>query len=1363
MDKAADKGKGGNRNKRRWGGGGKGEGDDAPRDLSSKMASREGGAFDSDDDAPKARPRNARREQRLGVRSFKPTGKGPSTDELDNDEQSAVLPTPRGWTQPNRLKTPRPPTDAGASKASSFTLSSAPRGRTNPYASKPAKTPAPKSAASVPSTAKTSRSKRATHHVVCAVSENLARETCVASMDAGRPTYLQVTKQGNGQTYAETLSLLRMLNPDEVLLNEGRRNSQLATKVAALFGHESEGMEAVVAFGGRKNAKKGNNNGGNNAKGRKRFGHRGGRGEARDDLTSADPSSGAPETSTVVKFVPRAYFDQTKGAELLRKLARNDTYDASLVEEYILLSSSHAVLQYAQLCLGAGLTRGSLALDVNVGGNHRMNLDRATMANLELLTNARTGRTANSLVGTIDCTKTSVGGRLLRTNLMAPPTRLDTINARLDLVDSLLEDEEFFYAVMEHLEGLPDVDKMLSHVALAPRKRFDNSGNGALFGNAERGSVTARMASKGISALVCIKSTLSVIPSFAHVLQVQLKELDERDMQSSRSGATSAAQQRRRSNSDSRDEDESTTVVESETSRHEDGSNTVDLTGEGTDDTMMGDRTPASDRSSLQIGLGTNSRKSNGGARMSPNKRTRHQLLRAILIAMRQPALSRVLDAVSNIFTESTSYSKSSHAMRHQECFALRPETDGMMDVLRKAFLANVDDIYRLADEYSESYDITVQVRETASRGYYLSVSADLGLDLPEVFIQPVKNGRYIHCTTEEVYSLNSRAQENVQDLLLMTHSRIQEVLQVARDNYDCIASLSDAIALLDLCHCFADNVASSRLPWCRPVLSDRGTDPDQEAGGGGAMAIRNGRYAIDVGSTGAGSSVNGGDFVPNDTYSSSLQNFTVITGINGSGKSTYLKQIALIVILAHCGSYVPADEALLPIRDQICTRIGTADDQEHNISTFLLEMKETAFICNSTTDRSLFLLDELGRATSNEDGVAVAWAVSEHLLTKRALTFFVTHYPQISKLAEVYPNVQNQHLGSQISSGTGSGSGSISYTHKILPGPCRSAGDYGVEMASTCGWPDDAVRNARRIRAEVKRNMPGEEVCSADPRGESQNFAESRRKAHNVLCDVAKHLAAMKEGEGRLSKEAKRNYLEELRERLIPSSSGDESLVRMIRNLLLNVEEQSSVPLPFAPRPVAAREDCSSARKDDSAVAAEEDRVPSQAEEGLKRAKEDVEMKGAPLEAAAAAPGMAGFQLQDCSSSSSSSGSDSSDEDDDGNEEETAPELQNNARKASDTIAPNVLEEKLPGESTKPDATGKEVARPQEAKMTLPLGAGAQPVVRKPSEDTPSSSSSSSDSSSGSDDSSDDSSTSSSGSSDSSSSTTSKSSMSTS
>jgi len=93
------------------------------------------------------------------------------------------------------------------------------------------------------------------------------------------------------------------------------------------------------------------------------------------------------------------------------------------------------------------------------------------------------------------------------------------------------------------------------------------------------------------------------------------------------------------------------------------------------------------------------------------------------------------------------------------------------------------------------------------------------------------------------------------------------------------------------------------------------------------------------------------------------------------------------------------------------------------------------------------------------------------------------------------------------------------------MPGPCKSAGDYGVEMAATCGWPEDAVKNARRIREEVKQKIPGDELCYND--NSNANFSANRRNAHNILCDIAKHLAAMKEGEGRLSRDAKRNYLQ--------------------------------------------------------------------------------------------------------------------------------------------------------------------------------------------------------------------------------------------
>ncbi len=250
-------------------------------------------------------------------------------------------------------------------------------------------------------------------HIVCAISENLARETCVASMDASAPVELCVTKQANGQTYAETIAYLELLQPHEVLLNEGRQNSKLAQKVTNLFSRK------VGDIGVDRNN------------------------HAMDDLSYATPgkslskdldngTGGECMSSTVIKLLPRIYFDQTRGADLLLKVSREGTYDASVVEEYIILASSYAVLHYTQHCLGASFAKGTLLLNINSGGRGRMTIDRSSLLNLELLANARTGKQRDSLLGTIDYTKTNVGSRLLRTNLMAPPTNFSTINGMYD-------------------------------------------------------------------------------------------------------------------------------------------------------------------------------------------------------------------------------------------------------------------------------------------------------------------------------------------------------------------------------------------------------------------------------------------------------------------------------------------------------------------------------------------------------------------------------------------------------------------------------------------------------------------------------------------------------------------------------------------------------------------------------------------------------------------------------------------------------------------------------------------------------------------------------------------------------------------
>lgn len=542
-----------------------------------------------------------------------------------------------------------------------------------------------------------------TSHIVCAISENLARETCIAILDASTPVELNIVKQGNGNTYAETLSALEWIKPDEVLLNEGRMNSQLAQKVLTLYCGKSK----------NNSTNNDESEGNSNCLGKSTF--------------------SAPLSQTVVKFVPRNYFDQTRGSELLQRVCRERHHDSAVVNEYILLASCHAVLHYASHCLGAIFAEKTVNLYMNAAKNQKsMVIDRSTLLNLELLSNARTGNQKHSLLGSIDSCKTSVGSRLLRRTLMAPPTQVSTINARLDLVDELLSNENFFYEVFDHLRSLPELDRMLSHMALVPRlSNTPNRGGRASAKNSDRDwIVTPGMASRGISALVCIKTALSITPKFAYSIENHLKNMEARENQLPQDSNTTAFEE-------IEDIADETTV----------NGNAYDFTNDdGT--TLCGHFTYTGEF------MVTPSPKTDSKRRKVKKNPAKSLLLRAILYTMRQPSLKEILDHVCNIFTESTTYSRNPHAMRHQECFAIKPNMDGMMDILRKAFLANVDDIYRLADEYAEKYGLVVSVKETTARGYYLSIPSYAAADLPSIFIQPVKSGRFIHCSTEEVRNL---------------------------------------------------------------------------------------------------------------------------------------------------------------------------------------------------------------------------------------------------------------------------------------------------------------------------------------------------------------------------------------------------------------------------------------------------------------------------------------------------------------------------------------------------------------------------------------------------------------------------------
>ena len=381
-----------------------------------------------------------------------------------------------------------------------------------------------------------------------------------------------------------------------------------------------------------------------------------------------------------------------------------------------------------------------------------------------------------------------------------------------------------------------------------------------------------------------------------------------------------------------------------------------------------------------------------------------------------------------------------------------------------------------------------------------------------------------------------------MRDLLLLTYSSIQEVLNFSRERYDALAALCDAIALLDMCHSFADTISISSQSWCRPIVVDPDTPIGEYQDGISdkftkAMIIRQGQFGIEVPSSGSGSTE---EFVANDTYVSKETRFTLITGINGSGKSTYIKQLAIIVVLSHCGCYVPAEQACIPLRDRLCARIGNADDQENNISTFMLEMKETAFICNNAGHRSLILIDELGRATSNEDGVALAWSVAEYLLKTKAMTFFVTHFSKLNELADMYPYAQNVHLESSISTETRE----IKYTHRIQAGACRVPTDYGVSLADACGWPQMVVDTARILEAQARSQLKTENLSA-----HMLEVKKSRIQAHEILERTLESLKGYTAVENAGSFDILKRELGSLHKQATPTN--DEELCKMIQSLL--------------------------------------------------------------------------------------------------------------------------------------------------------------------------------------------------------------------
>ena len=337
----------------------------------------------------------------------------------------------------------------------------------------------------------------------------------------------------------------------------------------------------------------------------------------------------------------------------------------------------------------------------------------------------------------------------------------------------------------------------------------------------------------------------------------------------------------------------------------------------------------------------------------------------------------------------------------------------------------------------------TLKVGYNRVHGYYIEISKGQSDKAPPEYIrrQTLKNAeRFI---TPELKVFEDKALSAKSRALSREKALYDELIEKLNEHLLALQASAWAVSELDVLSCLAERALN--LNFCRPKISKDNS-----------IQILQGRHPVIE-------SLLDTPFVPNDVELDETQKMLVITGPNMGGKSTYMRQVAVCVLLAQIGSYVPASDASLTLADRIFTRIGSSDDLAGGRSTFMVEMTETANILNNASSQSLVLMDEVGRGTSTYDGLSLAWACVEHLAKKvKAFTLFATHYFELTELAEKLESVENVHLDA-----TEHGE-HIIFLHNIKKGPASKS--FGLQVAQLAGIPASILLEAKNQLARLEK-----------------------------------------------------------------------------------------------------------------------------------------------------------------------------------------------------------------------------------------------------------------------------------------------------
>jgi DNA mismatch repair protein MSH4 len=473
-----------------------------------------------------------------------------------------------------------------------------------------------------------------------------------------------------------------------------------------------------------------------------------------------------------------------------------------------------------------------------------------------------------------------------------------------------------------------------------------------------------------------------------------------------------------------------------------------------------------------------------------------------------------VHDLINEALNEDTTYASQPLDLRNQRTYAVRSGVNGLLDVARQTYKEAMTDALQHITDLTEEHNLPLQTKFDNARQFYLRMRAEEleQRDLPAVFINVFRKKDNIECQTLDLLKRNQKISDAHTEVILMSDKAVQALIADVRQHMGSLFRICEGIAMLDMLASFAHLVTTQ--DYVRPQLS-----PD-------TLAIKAGRHPIRE-------KIQEAKYIPNDVYATQQKRFQIVTGCNMSGKSTYIRSVALMQVMAQVGSFVPAQYASFPIVRQLFARISLDDNIEANVSTFAAEMREAAFIMRNIDGQSMAIVDELGRGTSTRDGLAIAIAIAEALIESRALVWFVTHFRDLAKILAERNGVVNLHLAVDNSEDD-----KMEMLYRVSSGAVQDE-HYGLKLARVMPLPPDVIEHAELVSATLDQAMRKKKSERA-----SLGIVVARKR--RLLLNLKEHLTQAKNGS--MDDEDLAQWLKDLQREFVVRMSALEEEERALR-----------------------------------------------------------------------------------------------------------------------------------------------------------------------------------------------------------------------